>query len=156
MPSSKYNFESLRSSELRQEINHVWNQRRTKLPEELVPESVQGSLPKSACLCKSLPRPLGLVHTSYALTFSLYKDVLIYNLQLYAIQLPTLPLDLKQLANLGPSTPATAINKVVDNSPNKAHQGLSKRDMASNLNSSQFYIEKVKRHSFSSKLCGAP
>ncbi|CAJ0922241.1 unnamed protein product [Ranitomeya imitator] len=37
-----------------------------------------------------------------------------------------------------------------------AHQGLSKRDMASNLNSSQFYIEKVKRHSFSSKLCGAP
>ncbi|CAJ0950649.1 unnamed protein product [Ranitomeya imitator] len=35
----------------------------------------------------------------------------------------------------------------------EAHQGLSKRDMASNLNSSQFYIEKVKRHSFSSKLC---
>ncbi|CAJ0932124.1 unnamed protein product, partial [Ranitomeya imitator] len=37
-----------------------------------------------------------------------------------------------------------------------AHQGLSKRDMASDLNSRQFYIEKVKRHSFYSKLCGAP
>ncbi|CAJ0954406.1 unnamed protein product [Ranitomeya imitator] len=38
----------------------------------------------------------------------------------------------------------------------KAHQGLSKRDMASDLNSSQFYIEKVKRRSFTSKFCGAP
>ncbi|CAJ0963076.1 unnamed protein product [Ranitomeya imitator] len=44
----------------------------------------------------------------------------------------------------------THVVKIVHN----AHQGLSKRDMASNLNSSQFYIEKVKRHSFSSKLCG--
>ncbi|CAJ0926537.1 unnamed protein product [Ranitomeya imitator] len=35
-------------------------------------------------------------------------------------------------------------------------KGLSKRDMASDLNSRQFYIEKVKRHSFASKLCGAP
>ncbi|CAJ0962169.1 unnamed protein product, partial [Ranitomeya imitator] len=35
-----------------------------------------------------------------------------------------------------------------------AHQGLSKRNMASNLNSSQFNIEKVKRRSFTSKLCG--
>ncbi|XP_077113301.1 uncharacterized protein LOC143768537 [Ranitomeya variabilis] len=50
-------FESLRSSELRKEISHVWNQR-SKLPEELMPESMQGSLPKSAYLCKSLPRPL--------------------------------------------------------------------------------------------------
>ncbi|CAJ0950143.1 unnamed protein product [Ranitomeya imitator] len=41
-------------------------------------------------------------------------------------------------------------------SEEQAHQGLSKRDMASDLNSSQFYIEKVKRHSFSSKLCAAP
>ncbi|CAJ0922624.1 unnamed protein product [Ranitomeya imitator] len=46
----------------------------------------------------------------------------------------------------------THVVKIVHN----AHQGLSKRDMASNLNSSQFYIEKVKRRSFTSKLCGAP
>ncbi|CAJ0965945.1 unnamed protein product [Ranitomeya imitator] len=45
---------------------------------------------------------------------------------------------------------------ILKNAYPQAHQGLSKRDMASNLNSSQFYIEKVKRHSFSSKLCGAP
>ncbi|CAJ0919478.1 unnamed protein product [Ranitomeya imitator] len=37
----------------------------------------------------------------------------------------------------------------------EVHQGLSKCDMVSDLNSSQFCIEKVKRRSFTSKFCGA-
>ncbi|CAJ0965214.1 unnamed protein product [Ranitomeya imitator] len=36
----------------------------------------------------------------------------------------------------------------------EAHQRLSKRDMASNLNSREFYVKKVKRRSFTSKFCG--
>ncbi|CAJ0928202.1 unnamed protein product [Ranitomeya imitator] len=43
----------------------------------------------------------------------------------------------------------THVVKIVHN----AHQGLSKRNMASDLNSSQFCIEKVKRRSFNSKFC---